>query len=558
MTASWRAIPAVLVAAALAVAAPAALGETVVVGDATLTPAGGTGVVTGQDIPVFQGDAGAGYTVAAPRSGTVVSWSFLSAGIDPGRTFVLRVLRPAAGGGWTSVGTSAPGQVTSAALTDAVAGPFAASLPIQAGDHIALQPTDDSRTPIEPATAGVDGVRFFAAPFADGVTVATSPASAPDNGQIVPVQATVETVPPRPDTPAPPAVIRPPSISGTPASGQVLTCDPGAWSGAPTFTETWYRTKVVLLPGVGGLPPHVGFTFPTVAAGPTYAVPDLAPGTSIGCTVTATNGAGAVTADADPVRVRASVPSLALARARIARLDPHPRITAGVGYGGTNTCTTGTWLHYPARYAYAWFTDPHWTRSRRLPIRRFSGTLVGTGPSLTIGAREEYRHLVCRVTATNAAGSGVAYSNVTFVPQLAPRADGPGRIFVTHPFLGFADQLDQSLARPVHAGPNSDLILDCDAPGYNRPQVALAYRWELRFPPQSLPGGGIYPGNDLVVPDSKLELGLSTPQKQATVDGKPLLGYVLVTGSARCTVTATVGRASTDSTSGRLYFTGPK
>ncbi len=40
-------------------------------------------------------------------------------------------------------------------------------------------------------------------------------------------------------------------------------------------------------------------------------------------------------------------------------------------------------------------------------------------------------------------------------------------------------------------------------------------------------------------------------------DGAPL-GYVLVTGSARCFVTASVGGASTDTFAARVYFTGPR
>src|SRR3954452_12026804 len=38
---------------------------------------------------------------------------------------------------------------------------------------------------------------------------------------------------------APPVNSAAPTISGTPAIGQTLTCDPGTWSGSPTFTFQW-------------------------------------------------------------------------------------------------------------------------------------------------------------------------------------------------------------------------------------------------------------------------------------------------------------------------------
>src|SRR5262249_57078904 len=135
------------------------------------------------------------------------------------------------GGMGTEVGTSTPQSVTNAGVgTDVLQGPFTASLPIQAGDRIALQPTNDVNTPIEQGTANQDGIRFFQAPFTDGSTASIDPASAADNAQVVPVQATVQfnSAPPPPGPK--PKNTHVPQITGTPKAGQTLLCQGDTWT----------------------------------------------------------------------------------------------------------------------------------------------------------------------------------------------------------------------------------------------------------------------------------------------------------------------------------------
>ena len=72
----------------------------------------------------------------------------------------------------------------------------------------------------------------------------------------------------------PPAPVTPPSVVGTPLPGNTLTCDPGTWTGNPTFTYTWLR----------GSSPITG------AATNTYVVTILDEGQAITCVVTANNG----------------------------------------------------------------------------------------------------------------------------------------------------------------------------------------------------------------------------------------------------------------------------
>ena len=183
---------ALLLGAALATSAPAAAATTVI-GEQTLTANEGLPTLTGQNIPVFQGAAGSDYTLTSPQSGVITSWSFMSAGIEQGTPYVLRVLAPAGAGKWRAVATSKPVQVTSAAGTDARNGPFTDSIPIAAGDAIAIQPTNaDGDSPIERGVPNVDGIRFFSGPLEEGAVAQLASASEMNNGQVVPLQATVE------------------------------------------------------------------------------------------------------------------------------------------------------------------------------------------------------------------------------------------------------------------------------------------------------------------------------------------------------------------------------
>ncbi len=226
--------------AALALwAAPAAVADTTVLGEQNLVPNSANSDLTGQGIPVFQGDAGPGYVLSSPRTGTITSWSFLSAGIATGKQFELAVLAPtdATGTNWRLLATSAPVAVTTMTGVDGVNGPFPAQIPIDAGDRIALLPFDDSNSPVEAGTPNVDGIRYFAQPFA-GAGSSQSVASTADYGQVVPIQATLTFV----GQQLPPQNTKLPSISGIVRQFETLTADPGRWqNGVTKFTDSWLR-----------------------------------------------------------------------------------------------------------------------------------------------------------------------------------------------------------------------------------------------------------------------------------------------------------------------------
>ncbi|MBS1894064.1 MAG: hypothetical protein JST59_22420 [Actinobacteria bacterium] len=548
-------------------AAPGAQAATVVVGDTSLVPDPlSTADFIGQNIPVFQGDASGHYTVAATQTGYITSWSFLSAGVATGKQFVLRVLAPidAAGTNLRAVATIGPVAVTSATGVDAVNGPFPGdSTPIAAGSRIALQPVDDGNTPIEPGVAGVDGIRFFATPFAaegSSQTVATTE----DNGQVVPIQATIEYGEPAPPPlPAPTNTVAP-SISGTASAGQTLTCNPGSWSGNPNLSYLWTQTTSQLVPGAH--PPRATSVTVKVGTEPTYVVPDLEPlSVSIKCTVTATNSAGSASADAPAVANVATKPVLASSFTRTAHtLHNQPRITPNVGFGATQFCQTGVWIHYPKTFRFAWYKMVPANTVRRGQTRDVR--IPSSKQTLKITAPLELHKIFCRVTAVNEAGGNSADSNVVFVPQNAPKPNGPARIEVDDPTPVRVDPAT-SPSNPLQVGPDKKFVFKCLPPGYSR-RAPLSFQWQVSLHGwPSVPGvpssGAFNP--EVTLSGQTLEITPEIPPHQdanGLEPGRALLldGEMPYTGSGgsgnvaiRCLVTAKLLQASSVTSSTVAY-----
>jgi hypothetical protein len=550
-------------------AAPSAHAAKVVVGDTHLVP-DPEDTLSGfaeANVPVFQGDAGANYTLAAPQTGVITSWSFLSAGAATGKQFVLRVLEPVdnTGTNWRAVATIGPVAVTSATGTDAVNGPFPGSnTAIAAGSRIALQLVDDRSTPAAPGVNGVDGVRYFAAPFAgDGSSQMILSTSTSDNGQVVPIQATIDYSA-SPSPLQPPQNTAPPSITGTASAGQTLTCNPGGWSGNPTFTYTWTLTTSHLVPG--GHPPQVVSSTTQVGTGPTYVVPDLQPLTvTIKCTVTATNSAGSAFATAPGVANVAAKPVLAPSFSRLYHtLLNRPKLTANVGLGASQFCRTGVWLHFPKSFGFNWYKVVV-VRSGRL--RRTRIVLIpGHKQTLKITPRLELQNIFCRVFAVNDAGRTPADSNVVFVPQNAPKPNGPAQIEVDDPSPVRVAPSTSPL-NPLQEGADKHFAFKCVAPGYNRP-AALSYQWQVSlYGWPSVPGvpssGGFNP--DVTLGGQTLEISPVIPQQQdanGVEPGRALLldGGTPYAGSGgngnvaiRCIVTASLPHANSIVESAVMY-----
>lgn len=109
------------------------------------------------------------------------------------------------------------------------------------------------------------------------------------NGTTYGADRTFRTAPAPPATPpavqpvAAPSTAGEPRISGSPLSRRVLTCAPGAWSGAPSFAISWLRNGT------------------RIASGGTYTVTRADAGTALQCRVAASNAGGTTVATSAPV-----------------------------------------------------------------------------------------------------------------------------------------------------------------------------------------------------------------------------------------------------------------
>ena len=237
------------VLAAVLLGAPAPSRAASIVGEQVLTANEGAPALTGQNIPVFQGASSGGYALTSAQSGVITSWSFMSAGVEHGTPYVLRVLAPAGGSSWRAAATSKPVTVTSETGTDEANGPFPDSIPIVAGDAIAIQPTNaDGNTPIEQGVLGADGIRFFTAPFGDGATAELAPESEANSGQVVPVQAIVE---PPPEPPSKLAITLYGEGTGEVYDDHGHTCFKTTAATTPCPITSWAPGTVVTLHGAG-------------------------------------------------------------------------------------------------------------------------------------------------------------------------------------------------------------------------------------------------------------------------------------------------------------------
>jgi hypothetical protein len=565
---------AIIVALSVALATAGAAGaDTTTVGEIALTPNSGNVIDATQNIPVFQGAASGTYTLSASQTGTITSWSFLSAGAGTGEQYELRVLAPVgiAGTQWQAVGTSGAVSVTSQGGVDAVNGPFTTSLAIAAGDRIALQPVSSGSLPTETGVNGADGIRYFDAPFADGSTATIDPNSAMDNGQVVPVQATVQYTPALAEI-TPPVIYAGSNPAGYVRDGEVVSCHPGTYNVAPTsqrFNWFWSETTYARKGAHGVIVPVTSQTGLTVS-GQTITVPDLpgfnspsgryAPTSTVFCVDTASEGADdTISTQSAPVRVAPIVPVLATRKIPRARgksvtvtIQP-PSISKGVGAGGTNSCSPGTWSHFPTRYTYSWWT----TRAKNKTTKQYVLRHIGQTYKPTTGV--EGLRLACYVVAYNDAGvARHQISNTYIVPSSAPKSTSPPVVTMstedphrdqvnvtsaTHAVLpGYGNSewaYYTTIAEKVYLG--------CDPGGWNRNDLSFRTNWFVNGQATDITGDTV--GNDYVyISDpydfTKTVLNTSTLRFNFTPDNTQ--EPTLFDGTVSCTVIATTpqGRSS--------------
>lgn len=175
----------------------------------------------------------------------------------------------------------------------------------------------------------------------------------------------------------PPGEIEAPKVQGNDEVGATLTCNPGRWTGAPTFTYAWSDERG----------PISGQT------GSTYVVGSGEEGRNVYCTVYAKNSSGTREARSEPVLIGGSKPVLSEAPT----LTPSSRT---VKVGETVKCSSGSWDGTPApSFEYAW--------------KRNGNELAGSTSSLKVESVDAGKTLACQVTAKNSHGSAVVSTFAT-------------------------------------------------------------------------------------------------------------------------------------------------
>lgn len=166
-----------------------------------------------------------------------------------------------------------------------------------------------------------------------------------------------------------------PAITGNAYVGSTLTCSTGTWLNNPTsYSYQWKR-------GVTNVGTDQNTYVPVTG--------DI--GSTITCTVTATNSAGSASQVSNTTAAVIAVPANTVA----------PAITGNAYVGSTLTCSTGTWSGGGSQtFAYQW---------------KVGGVNAGTNQNTYVPVTGDIGATVtCTVTASNAAGTGTgAVSNTT-------------------------------------------------------------------------------------------------------------------------------------------------
>jgi uncharacterized repeat protein (TIGR01451 family) len=183
-----------------------------------------------------------------------------------------------------------------------------------------------------------------------------------------------------------------PTISGTAQAGQVLTANPGTWTGSPspTLTYQWRRCDAggANCVDIGGV------------TASTYTAVGVDVGSTIRVVVTGTNSAGIASATS------AATGTVAAAPAPPANTGT-PSISGTTTVGQTLTANPGTWTGNPSpAFAYQW---------RRCDVAGNNCTDIGgaTGNTYVLTGTDAGSTLRVVVTGTNASGSAAATSAQT-------------------------------------------------------------------------------------------------------------------------------------------------
>jgi hypothetical protein len=224
-----------------------------------------------------------------------------------------------------------------------------------------------------------------------------------------------------------------PSINGTAAVGQVLTCSPGTWNGAGlTFAYQWHRA---------GAP--IGS-----ATLSTYTVSVADSGAALTCVVRASNTSASTEAVSASVTVAGSGGGSSVP----VNVVP-PSIAGTAAVGQVLTCVAGTWSFGGVGVTYGY----QWVRG---------GVPIGsaTSASYTVASGDAGQVLSCVVRASNSSGSTDAVSGSVTVGSGGGGGGGG---------VGPGDTVPPTISGVSAPGQ----VLTCNPPALNG--VTFEYRWRL-------------------------------------------------------------------------------
>ena len=180
-----------------------------------------------------------------------------------------------------------------------------------------------------------------------------------------------------------PGSIQAPTITGTPAVGQTLSCSSGTWSPKNqtfTYTYQWNRDGSAI----------------SGATSTTYLVDPSDQGHTLTCSVTATDNSGTGTAVSAGASVPAAPGGPGSGTSPGAPVNSKAPAISGTPTPGNHlNCSTGTWSNSPTTFTY------QWSRAGS-PIARATSSVY----TVQIADEAGSLKLTCTVTASNAAGAG--------------------------------------------------------------------------------------------------------------------------------------------------------
>ena len=220
-----------------------------------------------------------------------------------------------------------------------------------------------------------------------------------------------------------------PSVTGTPAVGQILTCVGGSWQYPVVTTSTQWLRDGAAIPG---------------ATASTYTLQAADAPHQISCRETATNAGGSVAEESDQIAAYDKPASRNL-----------PRVAGPTSVGQTLTCESGTWTNPVLTRSYEWLRDG-------------SLTSMASGRTYVVTADDAGHYIRCRERASNDAGAATATSAAVVIDIVGTPSTPDGVAPVGAPVA--------SVKPSIQGDRRVGAIVSCNG-GQWTSDAALSYRW---------------------------------------------------------------------------------